>query len=189
MKNKSSNMSSNNKCTLLIKNDVFDIVELFVRTIILCAIVFSFIAFGIKISGSSMLPTLHNDDYLLCCKFLYVPQRGDVVIINNQNLLGKNLVKRVIAKENDSIKIDFDKGLVYVNDACLNEPYINTPTNLEADWNFPKIVPKDKLFVLGDNRNSSLDSRFSVVGLIDKNDILGKATFIMLPFDRIGILK
>ncbi|MDQ5983151.1 MAG: Signal peptidase I T [Eubacteriales bacterium SKADARSKE-1] len=179
----------NKKSILLIQKVLFELVELFVNTLILCSIIFSFLAFGVKVSGSSMLPTLQNDDYVFCYKFLYTPKRGDIVIINKPNLIGKNLIKRVIAKEDDSIEIDFDKGLVFVNGELLNEPYINTPTNLEANWNFPKIIPKGKLFVLGDNRNSSLDSRFAIIGLIDKDAILGKAVCIILPFNRISILE
>ena len=189
MKNQNSDKFLNYNNLLSIQSKIFDWIGLLVNTLILCAIVFSFFIFGVKVSGSSMLPTLHNGDYLFCIKFLYTPQRGDVVIINNQNLIGKNLVKRIIAKENDSIEMDFKKGRVYVNGKLLNEKYINTPTNLESNWKFPKTVPQGKLFVLGDNRNNSLDSRFSVIGLIDKQDILGKATFVMLPLNRIGFLN
>lgn len=167
---------------------IFELVGLFVRTLILCSIVFTFVSFGVKVNGSSMLPTLHNNDYLFCIKLFYEPQRGDIVIISKSNLEGKNLVKRVIAKENDSIRIDFDQGEVFVNGELLKENYINTPTNLQANWDYPKIIPKGKLFVMGDNRNSSVDSRVDAIGLIDQQAILGRAILITLPFNRLNFL-
>lgn len=189
MKNKKTQTSLNINKPLSVQKILFELIGSFIHTLIFCTIIFSFVAFGVKVNKSSMLPTLHDGDYLFCVKLFYQPQRGDIVIIDTTTSIGKTLVKRVIAKENDSIEIDFKKGLVYVNNSPLIETYINTPTNLKSDWDFPKIVPKGKLFVLGDNRNDSLDSRCSTIGFVDEKAILGKAVCVMFPFNRIGTLK
>ena len=89
----------------------------------------------------------------------------------------------------DSIRIDYEKGQVFVNGKLLDEPYVNTPTNLEADWELPEKVPDGYYLVLGDNRNGSSDSRSSLIRLIPENKIMGKVVCIYSPFNRLGIPK
>ena len=89
----------------------------------------------------------------------------------------------------DTVDIDFYKGTVSVNGQELDEPYVNTPTNLSYDMTFPVTVPEGKLFVLGDNRNDSLDSRSTDIGFINENKVLGKVVFRFYPFDKIEIIK
>lgn len=125
---------------------------------------------------------LANGDKLIVWGAGYEPQRGDVVIVDSYTAYGKPLVKRVIAKGGDTISIDYASGTVTVNGEVLDEDYIAEPTYLGYDVEFPYTVPEGTVFVMGDNRNNSLDSRSSYVGCIDERDILGKVLVCFLPF-------
>ena len=102
---------------------------------------------------------------------------------------GKPLVKRVIAKGGDTISIDYDSGMVMVNGEVLQEDYIAEPTYLGYDVTFPYTVPEGTVFVMGDNRNQSLDSRSTYVGCIDERDILGRVLLCFMPFTDFGVVK
>ena len=112
---------------------------------------------------------------------------------------GKPIVKRVIATEGQTVDIDFDSGMVFVDGQALDEPYVNTPTNLPEGVSFPLQVEENCYFVMGDNRNSSRDSRSPEIGQVDRREILGKAFFLMFPgtdkntvsrdLNRMGVLK
>ena len=119
----------------------------------------------------------------------YTPQRGDVVIVDSYTSYGKPLVKRVIAKGGDTISIDYDSGMVMVNGEVLQEDYIAEPTYLGYDVTFPYTVPEGTVFVMGDNRNQSLDSRSTYVGCIDERDILGRVLLCFMPFKDFGVVK
>ena len=152
--------------------------------------------------GSSMVPTLYDGDrLLLLSNFLYPSfKKGDVVVVHEQNFAEDyNLVKRVIATEGQTVDIDFEQGVVYVNGTALEEPYCNTPTNLDEGMVFPATVPEGKVFVMGDNRNNSKDSRDPEVGFVDEREIFGKVLLLTIPgptagtekrdFSRIGVIK
>ena len=154
------------------------------------------------VDGTSMVPTLqHGDRLFLVSNLLHHQfQKGDVVVIHEQEFSQEyNLVKRVIATEGQTVDIDFDAGTVYVDGLALEEPYVNTPTNLEEGVAFPVTVPENSVFVLGDNRNNSKDSRDPAVGFVDQREIFGKALFIYLPgadketgkinYSRIGAIR
>ena len=114
---------------------------------------------------------------------------------------GYPIIKRVIATEGQTVDIDFDQGVVYVDGQALQEDYTYTPTNVKEGMQFPLTVAEGCLFVMGDNRNRSKDSRNPEIGLVDKREILGKAIFLFLPaadhdagqsapdYDRIGVIK
>ncbi|HPP67722.1 MAG TPA: signal peptidase I, partial [Clostridiales bacterium] len=106
---------------------------------------------------------------------------GDIVIISRENTNEPPIVKRIIGKENDVIDIDFHNNTVSVNGKILDEPYVSTPTQRSFDVSFPLTVPENCVFVLGDNRNHSLDSRSSLVGCVDENRILGKVLVRLTP--------
>ena len=112
-----------------------------------------------------------------------------MVIVDSYTAYGKPLVKRVIAKGGDVVNIDYQVGTVSVNGEVLQEAYIAEPTYLGYDVTFPYTVPEGTVFVMGDNRNASLDSRSSYVGCIDKRDILGKVLLCFLPFSDFGVVK
>ena len=138
----------------------------------------------IVVSGSSMKQTLIDGDYLLLLSnvFYKEPQRGDIVVISKRSFdNGKPIVKRVIATEGQTVDIDFDAAVVYVDGLALEEPYINTPTNVSEGTQFPLTVEEGCIFVLGDNRGVSRDSRDPAIGQIDKREVLGKALYLIFP--------
>lgn len=154
------------------------------------------------VDGSSMVPTLYNEDrLLLLSNFLYSDYKpGDVVVVHEKGFTQNfNLVKRVIAHEGQTVDIDFDAGIVYLDGEPQEEPYVNTPTNLYEGMMFPVTVPEGKFFVMGDNRNNSKDSRDPEVGFVDRSEIFGKAVVLYFPgptantdkreFSRIGAVK
>jgi signal peptidase I len=150
---------------------------------------FSFVFRITLVNGQSMEPTLQNQDRLIVWAAGYTPQRGDVVILDGYIDYGKPLVKRIIAVAGDTVNIDFTTGAVSVNGTVLDEPYIAETTQVSGDVTFPLTVPAGRVFVMGDNRNASTDSRFSTVGCLDEKDILGKAVFRLLPFGKMGVIS
>lgn len=167
--------------------EVYEWMDALIPALVIIVALFTFIFGRFTVKGDSMLPTLHNEDQLLTYHLFYTPKKGDI-ITTYQDKLNKNIVKRVIATPGDSIKIDYDAGKVYVNNELLDESYTNTPTNLEANWNFPEVVPDNCVFVLGDNRNNSRDSRSKDVKFVKYEDITGRAILIWYPFNRIKLL-
>ena len=167
----------------------FEWYEALISAALVLVLVFSFFFRIIQVDGASMVPTLQNGDKLIVWGAGYEPQRGDVVIVDSYTAYGKPLVKRVIAKGGDTISIDYASGTVTVNGEVLDEGYIAEPTYLGYDVEFPYTVPEGTVFVMGDNRNNSLDSRSSYVGCIDERDILGKVLVCFLPFSDFGVVK
>ncbi|MPM51181.1 Signal peptidase IB [bioreactor metagenome] len=162
--------------------------------IIITALVFAFIITQFVrptlVRGESMYPTLEENDYLIINRMAYKigePKQGDIIVFSTELLQEdgnpKDLVKRVIAVEGDHIKIEDSK--VYVNDNLVNEPYIH---NNYTDGNIDMVIPKDKLFAMGDNREKSLDSRYEDVGLVNEKDIMGKVMIRLFPFNHIGTI-
>ena len=143
----------------------------------------------VVVSGTSMNNTLLNGDYLLLLSntFYHNPQYGDIVVASKDTYdNGAPIVKRVIATEGQVVDIDFDRGIVYVGDSPdtlqpLDEPYTMTPTNIQEGVQFPVTVEEGCLFVMGDNRNGSLDSRDESIGLVDKREVIGKVFFLFIP--------
>ena len=136
-----------------------------------------------------MEPTLLDGD----CILVWMaggqgPERGDLVAIRARDKEGKHLIKRVIAKGGDTVQIDFEGGLVFVNGQRLEEPYLTETTHLEGDVQFPVTVPPDCFFVLGDNRNASEDSRNADIGNVRRRDIYGQAWFVRYPWNNFGMI-
>lgn len=144
-------------------------------------LLFTFLFRAVGVVGESMLPTLSSGDWLLVSANSSDIEHGDIVIITQPNATEKSLVKRVIALEGDVVNIDFLLGTVTVNGKILDEDYILEPTEKEFDVEFPLTVQPGQVFVLGDNRNNSLDSRSTQVGCIDEDYILGVAQYRILP--------
>ena len=163
--------------------------EALISAALVLVLIFSFFFRIIQVDGSAMVPTLLNGDKLIVWGAGYSPKRGDVVIVDSYTSYGKPLVKRVIAKGGDTISIDYETGTVTVNGEVLQEDYIAERTYLGYDVTFPYTVPEGTVFVMGDNRNQSLDCRSSYVGCIDERDILGKVLLCFLPFSDFGVVK
>ena len=135
----------------------------------------------LQIEGTSMEPTLSNGDIVLLMKTTRF-ERGDLCAFTWNNKL---LVQRVIALPGDWIEIDTD-GTVYLNGDKLDEPYVEHKALGECDLEFPFQVPQEQYFVIGDMRESSIDSRNTVIGCIPKDQIVGKVFFRVWPFKRIS---
>ena len=149
-------------------------------------ILFAFLVFFriIVVSGPSMRQTLLDGDYLLLVSNLFYrdPQAGDVVVVSKQSYDdGKPIVKRVIATQGQIVDMDFENGIVYVDGLPLEEDYVNTPTNLDEGNVFPQIVEEGCVFVMGDNRNNSKDSRSPEIGQVDTREVLGKVALLLFP--------
>lgn len=168
---------------------VYDVVATLESAVIILILLFSLVLRPAAVIGNSMLPSFNSGDRVVCLPELSGYERGDVIIISHATRKDESIIKRVIAVGGDTVDIDFYKGTVSVNGQVLDEPYVNTPTNLSYDMTFPVTVPEGKLFVLGDNRNDSLDSRSTDIGFINENKVLGKVVFRFYPFDRIKIIK
>lgn len=163
---------------------IFDWITSVVIAVIFLCFVFTFIVRPVKVDGDSMLPTLQDGNWLIVSAFDTDPQQGEIVIITqpNETEKGGPVVKRVIAVGGQTVDIDFENGIVYVDDEALDEPYIKDKTHRSFDVEFPLTVPDGYLFVMGDNRNNSLDSRSTKIGLIDERYVLGSYLFKAYPF-------
>ena len=145
----------------------------------------------ILVTGDSMFTTLWDGDYLLLVSELFCgdPEPGDIVVISKQSFdNGSPIVKRVIATQGQTVDIDFESGTVYVDGQALREPYIHNETTNEEGTVFPLTVAENCIFVLGDNRAVSLDSRSPQIGQIDRREVLGKAICLMIPGTHHGQL-
>lgn len=180
---------SDDRPTTRFSTSCFEWLESISQAIIIVVISLSFIFRIVNISGWSMLNTLRDGDKVVVLKWNYVPKNGDVVVITRGQFLNEPLVKRVIATENQSFGIDFETGKVTVDGKVLNETYIREPMWLQGDGDIPSVIPKGYSFVMGDNRNHSMDSRFKDIGIIPNDNIVGKVVVILFPFDRFGMIK
>lgn len=156
----------------------------------------------VVVSGPSMNNTLMDGDYLLLINGILFdkPEQGDIIVASKDDFRqGEPIIKRVIATEGQTVRIDYTSGTVYVDEVPLKEAYVRTPTNLDEGMKNPTIVDKGCIFVMGDNRNDSMDSRDPSIGQIDCREVLGKVIFLLYPgtnkgnvnrdFRRIGVLS
>lgn len=179
--------------------EIFDWLDVFATAIITVVIVFSLICRIATVQGESMQNTLFTGDKVIISNLGYTPEQGDIVVVsrNANNSLdavaasNEPIIKRVIAVGGQTVNIDFERGVVSVDGVELEEPYTKTLTTSKYDVEFPIYVPEGYIFVLGDNRNDSMDSRDSRIGdggLVDTRYVLGHAIFRIFPFDSIGSL-
>ena len=170
-------------------NEILEWLESIAISIFIVILVFTFVFRIVIVDGSSMVPTLQDGQRLIISHLFYTPKQGDIVVVNSKGL-NKTIIKRVIATEGQTVDIDFYKHTVTVDGKVLDEPYINAPTARNDNGNtYPMVVPENTIFVMGDNRNESTDSRNSLVGCISTDDVLGKAVFRIYPFDSFGRVK
>ena len=166
---------------------VYDWTQSLIFALAAVLIILTFFLRLVDVSGTSMMNTLQSGDKVVVTSFMYKPDNGDIVVISHGAEYSKPIIKRVIATEGQSLSIDFKKGTVTVDGKTLNEDYIIGFTN-ESDAEIPKVIPEGKVFVMGDNRSVSLDSRSKQIGLINEDDIIGKAQFVVYPFNSIKYL-
>lgn len=181
-----------NMNTTAAKSKIFSTVRYFIKPMIVTMTAFVLMMVTgfhiVTVEGASMNTTLESGEIIVVTNFLYTPQSGDIVCISQGAPLFKNIVKRVIAVEGQSIKLDYDNDKIYVDGKELDEPYLECSTfeDKRGNYDIPEVVPEGKIFVMGDNRSVSLDSRNSTVGFVDIDDVIGKAQFAVFPFDRFG---
>lgn len=181
--------------SLDIKKEVWEWVQAIVIAVVIAFILRTFVLTLVKVQGESMEPTLQQSDRLYVNRFMYTPEKGDIVIFRPASDPKRPYVKRVIATEGDSVYIDFETGEVFINGEVLDEEYILEPTHRNGSYitglmehgtyskENPIIVEKDKVFVMGDNRNNSKDSR--EIGQVPNDEIIGHALFRFWPLDNI----
>ncbi len=178
------------------KKETMDWIQAIVIALVVSFLLKSFVLTLAEVKGESMEPTLQNEDRLYVNRFMYKPEKGDIIIFKPVTNPKKPYIKRVIATEGDTVYIDFETSEVYVNDELIDEPYINEDTELigsyikslmtqgEYSRENPIVVEKDKLFVMGDNRNHSTDSR--EIGQVPVKDVIGHAIFRFWPLGSVG---
>lgn len=195
---KKKNPDKNQKPPFNFTRELFDWLDIIVASVISVVIIFTFIFRVVVIDGNSMKNTLLDKERVIITSLFYKPKRGDIVVIsrNTDNSPDPSkdeqpIIKRIIATEGETVDIDFEKGIVYVDGTALKEDYTLEPTYRQLDIDFPVRVEEDCVFVLGDNRNDSLDSRSSQIGdngMINKKYILGHAIARVYPINKIGAL-
>lgn len=184
--------------SLRLLQSVYGWVETFVLTLGALLLLLSFVGRYAPVDGTSMLPTLKNNDLVVLSGLGYTPTQGDVVVVQSKKYGYKEpLVKRIIATSGQTVTLDYANWTVTVDGTVLQEDYIlrqNGPMETgdpNRRWNEPYTftVPEGKLFVMGDNRNGSADSRDPRIGFIDERLVVGKVYYRLLPFESIGKIR
>lgn len=172
------------------RKEIYDWIHCLSIALIICVVIFAFFIRLIDVRGTSMNPTLNNGDKMLVSGLFYSPKAGDVVVFKKDEYDPERaLVKRVIATEGQVINIDFDEGIVYVDGEPIVEDYILESTTNKLDFIGPQTVPDGCVFVMGDNRNASTDSRKKEIGMVDSRLILGRAYFVIYPLNQVRVIQ
>lgn len=196
-----------NKVQSSLTDDITDVLESIIFSIFIVLLVFTYLFRLSDVSGPSMEPTLKEKDRVVISSLFYTPEQNDIVIVDSKNL-DKLIVKRIIALEGQSVNIDFNEGIVYVDGKPVDEQlyvpsedgsepelqadhFVNTLTtsDMGAFSSYPVTVPENCVFVLGDNRNRSKDSKHSELGFVPEDEIVGRVIFRIAPFSKFGTVK
>lgn len=175
--------------------ELYDWLQMFLGCVVAAVVLFNCVARLTRVDGGSMDTTLQHGEIMLIWSLGYTPKQGDIVVLNKTSVLlpdwtePRAIVKRVIATGGQTVDVDYSTGAVYVDGQALDEPYLHekmrrpgAPSMQETHWE----VPEGSIFVMGDNRNYSTDSRDSLLGTIDTDYILGKAVLALWPLERFG---
>lgn len=181
--------------------DLYEWIQSLVGSVLVVVAIFTFGIRMLGVDGHSMLNTLQHGDRLMVVNpiFYHDYKYGDIVILRKTGVFDNEpIVKRVIATGGQTVDIDFSEGVVYVDGEALEEDYIREPTYTAEGTEFPMTVPEGSIFVMGDNRNGSSDSRDYRLGTVDTRYVIGKAAFLLFPgldydtekrnFSRIGVI-
>ena len=172
-------------------NEMFEWLQTVAVAVVLVVLTFTFVFRVVRVDGPSMTPTLLDGQRVIVTELFYEPKAGDVVVVC---VPGKSdpYVKRVIATEGQVVDYSLSLNRLVVDGVPLEENYINEEMT-RLDWYSDEIYPitlkEGEIFVCGDNRNHSSDSRFADIGPIDTSNVMGKVQFIMMPFKEMGLVK
>ena len=188
--------------------DTYEWIHCIIVAIVVCVLIFVLLARVITVRGSSMLPTLVENDRIVITRLAGDYEYGDIVVLQKDSFRSEPIVKRVIGTEGQTVEINFTEGIVSVDGVPLNETYvreltydsyhimdpayydvygIDPETDVGEDW-VKVTVPEGCLFVMGDNRNNSSDSRVGTINFVDKRDVMGKAVFRIFPLHKMGAI-
>lgn len=174
------------------KLDLYFWLQALVMALAVLILLFTFVGRVITVDGSSMEPTLFNGDMLLLRSVGYTPKQGDVVVLRKESFMAEPIVKRVIATGGQHVSIDYSTSTVTVDGVALDEPYINEWMGYPIDMEMTisdVVVPEGSIFVMGDNRNHSSDSRHQRLGTVDERYVLGKVLCVIFPFSSFGAVE
>ncbi len=169
-----------------IKKELLDWVVSIAVALVIALLIRNYICAFVRVSGPSMEPTLQHNDLLYVNRFLYTPENGDVIIFRPDHSPKTPYVKRVVATEGQTVVVNELERAVYVDGEKLEEDYIKDRLVSDGNMTYPYTVPEGHVFVLGDNRNNSVDSRDSKVGAVSLKSIVGKVLFRLMPFSKFG---
>lgn len=195
-----NNKAAKEEKTSLAK-EMYDMIEILVIAACVVLILYSFVSRLCVVSGGSMDKTLANKQMLIVSNINYTPDTGDIIVFHQTSNeafgLNEPVVKRVIATEGQTVDIDFDTWTVTITDTDGTEFVLDESeymylkegyTITTSDWEYPLEIPEGYLFVMGDNRNHSTDSRSRWIGLVDERRVIGKAILRLTPFSKFGML-
>ena len=180
---------------LALAREIYTWIETFAVTLTVLLLVVTFLGRYAPVDGGSMNPTLRHEDFVILSKLGYTPRQGDIVVVQSKSYgYDTPLVKRVIATGGQTVTLDYENWAVTVDGVLLDEPYVyyrpdewmNDGTVYSQEPTKTFTVPQGKLFVMGDNRNDSLDSRYAVIGYIDERLVVGRVLYRVLPFSAFG---
>ena len=186
------------------RQSLFEWLELLAVVLVIIVTLFTFVVSIVGVDGSSMYPTLHDRDLMLVQRIAYTPRQGDVIVLRKDHTFGDQaLVKRVIATGGQTVYIDYDNNTITVDGEILEEPYLNYEYDdmYGSDYMADKVdldpqyvnqeftVPEDCIFVCGDNRNHSSDSRVAQLGMVDERYVIGRVLLVFFPFSDFGWVR
>lgn len=171
-------------------SELYQNIRTLVSVLVVLILLFTFVVRLIVVSGPSMENTLQNGDTMLVWSLGYTPKQGDIVVLTKATYQQDSIVKRVIATEGQTVDIDYETNTVYVDGTALEEDYIKEEMQVPFYGNSINhvTVPEGCIFVMGDNRNDSADSRYPEIGIIDVRCVIGRAVMVVFPFANFGVL-
>ncbi len=174
---------------LSLGQEMYQTLRSLVGIVLLIIFLFTFVVRITVVDGESMENTLFNGDIVLVRSIAYTPRQGDIVVLTKTSFRPQSIIKRVIATAGQTVDVDYDTSTVYVDGVALDEPYIKEEV-MRMLWYGDGVnhvtVPDGCIFVMGDNRNNSSDSRSPDIGVVDVRCVIGHATLVLFPFSDFG---